>query len=51
MDRYIGANYSNICQPSIMTETLEKSPDLEIPTIITDTGVESPNMDAEITYL
>ena len=50
MEWYIGATYSDSCQPSIMTETVATFPDPEIPTI-TDIFTKRPKIDVEITYL
>ena len=47
MEQYLGATYRNICQPLIMTETPETLPNLEIPTIIPDMGVEHSKTDIE----
>ena len=47
MEQSLGATYRNICQPLIMTETPETLPNLEIPTIIPDMGVEHSKTDIE----
>ena len=49
-ERCLGAAYSDSCQPSIMTETLEIFPDPEVPTIIPGMVIDHPKTDAEITY-
>ena len=51
LERYLGANYSDSCQPAIITNTLETFPDPDMPTIVPDMGVECLNNDVEITYL
>ena len=51
MNRYIGAIYSDSCQPAIMTETPATFPDPYMPIIIPDTCVEIPETNAEILYL
>ena len=51
LERYLWATYSNICQPYIMTKTLENFPDTEMPTIVPNMDVERPEMDTEMTYL
>ena len=50
LERYLGATYSDSCQPAIMTETAATFPDPEMPTI-TDLGTERPKTDGEMTYL
>ena len=42
LERYLGATYSNICQPAIMAETPGALPKPEMPTIVTDTVSECP---------
>ena len=51
LEQYLGATYRESCQIVITTETPTTLPDLEIPTIVTDTGAERTKTDAEITYL
>ena len=51
LERYLGATYSNSCQPAIKTYKPETSPIQEIPTKTPDTGFESPKADAEMNYL
>ena len=51
LGRYLGATYSDIFQPSIMTKTPETFPDPEMKSIVPDTGIEHPKTDAEMTYL
>ena len=51
LERYLGSTYSNICQPSIMTETPSTFPNPDMPTIIPDTGVECPKIDVKMAYL
>ena len=51
MEQYLGDNYSDICQPAIMTKTPANFSEPEIPTIIPETGVEFPKTDMEMTYL
>ena len=50
LERYLGATYSDSCQPSIMTETAAHFPDPEMPTI-TELGIERPKIYGEMTYL
>ena len=50
-ERYLGANYSNICQPSILNEIPATFSDPEMPTIIPDTGVEHPKTDVDVYFL
>ena len=50
LEWYLGATYSDSCQPAIMTETAATFPDPEIPTI-TDLVTERPKIDGEMTYL
>ena len=50
LERYLGATYSDSCQPAIMTETATIFPDPEMPTI-TDLGTERPKTHGEMTYL
>ena len=50
LERYLGATYSDICQPAIMIEISAKFPDPEMPTI-TEMGTERPKTDREMTYL
>ena len=50
LEQYPGATYSNICQPSIMTETASTFPDPEMHTII-DLGTDIPKADGYMTYL
>ena len=49
LERYLGAAYSDSCQPDIMTKTPETFPDPDMPTIIPDMGVERPKTDADMT--
>ena len=51
LERYLGETYRNSCQTFITTETLETSPDTDIPTNIPDMDVESPNIYSDMTYL
>ena len=51
LEQYLGATYRESCQIVITTETPTTLPDLEMPTIVTDTGAERTKTDAEITYL
>ena len=51
LERYLLMVYSDIFQPDIMTETPEKFPNPDIPTIMTDTITEPPKIDVEMTYL
>ena len=51
LERYLGEIYSGSCQPNIMTNNLATFPNLEIPTIIPETGTERTNMDREMKYL
>ena len=50
MTRYIGENYRNSCQPSIMTKTLSTLPHPEMPEIIPGMGVERPKTDTNMAY-
>ena len=50
LERYLGATYSDSCQPSIMTETVATFPNPDMPTI-NDLGSECPKTDGEMTYL
>ena len=50
LERYLGTTYGNRCYTAIMTETPATFPDLEMLTIMTDTGAESPKTDVETTY-
>ena len=50
LEWYLGATYSDSCQPAIMTETEVTFHDPDIPTI-TDLVTERPKTDAEMTYL
>ena len=50
LERYLGATYSDSCQPAIMAETADNFPDPDMPTI-TDLGTEHPITDGKITYL
>ena len=50
LERYLGTTYSDICHPSIMTETAANFPDPEMPNI-TDLGTERLKTDGEMTYL
>ena len=50
LERYLGATYRYICQPSIMTETAAIFPNPEMPTI-NDLSTEGPKTDGEMTYL
>ena len=51
LEMYIGATYIYICHPSVMNKKLETFPNPEMPTILTNTGVESPKTDVKTTYL
>ena len=51
LEQYLGATYRNICQPAIINNTTETSPDPEIPTIIPDTGPKLTKTNGEMTYL
>ena len=51
LERYLGATYSYRCQLYIKTETPEKSPDPDMPTITPDTGFDNTNTDTYMTYL
>ena len=42
---YVSAMYINSCQPAIMTETSSTFLDLEIMTVIMNTGADRPNTD------
>ena len=46
LQQYLGATYSNIYQPEIMTKT-----PATFPTITMDTGDKRPKTDVEMTYL
>ena len=50
LKRYLGATYSDICQPAIMSETTSTFPDTEMSTI-TNLGTERLKKDGEMTYL
>ena len=50
LERYLGATYSDIWQPAIMTKTEATFPDLDMPTM-TDLGTELQKTDGEMTYL
>ena len=50
IERYLGATYSDSCQPAIMTETLYTFPDPDIPTI-TDSDIELSKKNVEMNYL
>ena len=45
LERYFGMTSSGIFQTDIMTETPLTFPNMDIPTIITDTGAERPKTD------
>ena len=47
LDSYIGAAYSDICQPAILNKTLAAFPNPDVPMIILDMVVESPKTDTE----
>ena len=49
LKQYLGETYSDICQPSIITETAATFPNPEMPTI-TDLGTERPKTDGDMTY-
>ena len=49
LDKYLGATYSDSCQPAIMTEIRATFPNPEKPTI-PDLGIERPKIDADMTY-
>ena len=51
LERYLGTTYRNICQLDITTNTPANFPNPEMPTIITDTGVERPKTDVDMTHL
>ena len=51
LEWYLGAIYSNIYQPAIMTKTPTTFPDPDMPIIIPDMGVNRPITDADMTYL
>ena len=51
LEQYLGSNYSDKCQLVIMTETPSTFPDPEMPTIISDTGVDIPKTYTAMTYL
>ena len=46
IERYLWATYIDRCQPSIMAKTPETFPDPYMPTIIPDTGAESPKTES-----
>ena len=50
LEQYLGATYSDSCQPSTTTKTASTFPDPEMHTI-TDLGTERPKTDVEMTYL
>ena len=50
LERFLGATYSDGCQPFILTETAANFPYPEMPTII-DLGTERPKTYAEVNYL
>ena len=49
MKRYIGAAYSERYLPAIITKTLENFTDTDMTKITPRTGVQHPNIDAEMT--
>ena len=51
LERYLEATYSNIYQPAIINNTTETFTDLDIPTIIPDTGTKCTKTDGEMIYL
>ena len=51
LERYLGKTYIDSCQPDIMTQAPENLPNLEMPTIITYTGVNRTKTYAEMTYI
>ena len=51
MELYLGTTYRNSCQPEIIIKTTETFSDPDMPTIISDTGVECPDTDADMNYL
>ena len=50
LERYLGATYSNICQPDIMTKTSATLLNPEMLKIIPITGVKLLKTDVEMTY-
>ena len=51
LERYLDVLYRNICHQEIMAEILATFPDLDMPTIIMDTGAKHPKTDTYMTYL
>ena len=51
LERYLEATYSNIYQPSIINNTTETFTDLDMPTIIPDTGTKLPMTYGKMIYL
>ena len=49
--KYLGATYIDSRKPAIMTKTLVNFPDLEMTTIIPNTGIGRPKMDTDMIYL
>ena len=43
LESYFGVDYSNICNPAIMTKTLETLPDPDMSTIVPETAPSVPN--------
>ena len=50
LEQYLGENCSDIYQSAIMNAKLATLLDVEIPTIIPDTGVKCPKTDVDMTY-
>ena len=51
MDRYLGATYSDSCQPCIITKTPSTFTNQDMSTTIPDTGAKRPKTDRKMTYL
>ena len=51
IERYLGATYSDSCQPAIMNETPATFPDPEMTTVIPDTGADHPKTYVQMSYL
>ena len=51
LGQYLGATYSNICQPEITTKKPDTSHKQCIPNIMTDNGAKHPKNDAKMTHI